>query len=122
MVSSFRLFSETLSHYDIGEPREDSPLVSTSESRGDVTFAQAEYSEELELDELGEDVDEVTRLVAEAAAASGFDILIGGGVTVNEQLNEIIEEDFSNASVINLPLTLIILLIALGGRWPQACR
>ena len=45
VVSSYRLFSKTLSHYDIGAPRESSPLVSTNESRGDVTFAQAEYSE-----------------------------------------------------------------------------
>ena len=122
VTSSSRLFSETLSHYDIGEPRESSPLVSTSESRGDVTFAQVEYSEELEFDELGDDVDEVIRLVADSAAASGFDILIGGGATLNEQLNEVIEEDFGSASIINLPLTIInlpltiiILLIALGG-------
>ena len=72
VVSSFRLFSDTLSHYDIGEPRESSPLVSAGESRGDVTFAQAEYSEELEIDDLGDEVDEVIRLVAEAAATSGF--------------------------------------------------
>ena len=115
VTSSSRLFSETLSHYDIGEPRESSPLVSTSESRGDVTFAQVEYSEELEFDELGDDVDEVIRLVADSAAASGFDILIVGGANLNEQLNEVIEEDFGSASIINLPLTLIILLIALGG-------
>ena len=115
VTSSFRLFSKTLSHYDIGEPRESSPLVSTSESRGDVTFAQVEYSEELEFDELGDDVDDVTRLISEAAATSGFEILIGGGVTFNEQVSEIIEEDFSSASIINLPLALIILLIALGG-------
>ena len=116
VTSSYRLFSKTLSHYDIGAPRESSPLVSVGESRGDVTFAQAEYSKELdELDGLGDDVDEVIRLVSEAAAASGFDILIGGGATIIEELNEIIEEDFSSASLLNLPLTLIILLIALGG-------
>ena len=115
VVSSFRLFSDTLSHYDIEVTREDSPLVSAGESRGDVTFAQAEYSEELELDELGDDVDEVIRLVTNAAAASGFEILIGGGATLNEQVNDLVEEDFSSASTLNLPLTLIILLIALGG-------
>ena len=113
VVSNYRLFSKTLSHYDIGAPREASPLVSAGDSRGDVTFAQVEYSQEI--DELGDDVGEATRLVAEAAEASGFRILIGGGATLNEQLNEIIEEDFNNASLLNLPLTLIILLIALGG-------
>ena len=115
VTSSFRLFSDTLSHYDFGESRQGSPLVSVGESRGDVTFARVEYSEELELDELGDDVDEVIRLVAEAAAASGFDILIGGGATLSEQFDELITEDFNNASVLNLPLTIIILLIALGG-------
>jgi len=113
VTSSYRLFSNTLSHYDIGASRESPPLVSVGESRGDVTFAQVEYSKEL--DELGDDVGEVTRLVSEAAAVSVFDVLIGGGATLNEELNEIIEEDFSSASLLNLPLTLIILLIALGG-------
>ena len=80
-----------------------------------MTFAQAEYSEELELDELGDDVDQVIRLVSESAPRSGFDILIGGGATLNEQFDEIITEDLNSASVLNLPLTLIILLIALGG-------
>ena len=114
VVSSYRLFSNTFSHYDIGESRESSPLVSIDDSRGDVTFAQAEYSDELDLDDLGNDVDEVIRIVDAAAAASDFKILIGGGATLNQQVNEIIEEDFSSASVINLPLTLIILIIALG--------
>jgi len=114
VVSSYRLFSNTFSHYDIGESRESSPLVSIDDSRGDVTFAQAEYSDELDLDDPGNDVDEVIRIVDAAAAASDFKILIGGGATLNQQVNEIIEEDFSSASVINLPLTLIILIIALG--------
>ena len=113
VVSSYRLFSETLSHYDIGVQRDSSPLVSTNSSGGDVTFAQAEYASEV--DEPGLEVDKVTGLVADAAAASGFDILIGGGATRDEQINKIIEEDFNAASSINLPVTLIILLIALGG-------
>lgn len=115
VVSSFRLFSDTLSHYDIGAPRESSPLVSVGQGRGDVTFAQVEYSEELEPDDLEADVNEVIQLVSAAAASSGFNILIGGGATLNKQVNEIIEEDLAAASTINLPLTLIILLIALGG-------
>ena len=51
-----------------------------------MIFAPAEYSKEL--DGLGGDVDEITRLVSDAAAASGFEILIGGGAALNEQLNE----------------------------------
>lgn len=88
VTSSYRLFSKTLSHYCIGAPRDSSPLVSVGESCGDVIFAPAEYSKEL--DGLGGDVDEITRLVSDAAAASGFEILIGGGAALNEQLNEMI--------------------------------
>ncbi|MBC8281371.1 MAG: MMPL family transporter, partial [Chloroflexi bacterium] len=112
-VSSYRLFSKTLGHYDIGAPRDGSPLVSTSESQGDVTFAQAEYSKEIYAS--SKDVAEINRLVSETAAASGFGILIGGGATLEEEITAIIEEDFNAASMLNLPLTLFILLIALGG-------
>ena len=112
-VSSYRLFSKTLSHYDIGAPREGSPLVSTSGSRGDVTFAQAEYSKEIYAK--SSDVAEINRLVSGTADASGFGILIGGGATLEEEIMTIIEEDFNAASMLNLPLTLFILLIALGG-------
>ena len=34
---------------------------------------------------------------------------------MNKQINEVVDEDFGVASTVNLPLTLIILLIALGG-------
>lgn len=112
-VSSYRLFSKTLSHYDIGAPREGSPLVSISDSRGDVTFAQAEYSKEIGAN--GGNVADVKRLVTDAAEDSGFKILIGGGATLEEEITTIIEADFNSASMLNLPLTLLILLIALGG-------
>ena len=54
-------------------------------------------------------------MVAAAAEESGFEILIGGGATQTKQESEIIEEDFSSASLINLPVTLIIMLVAMGG-------
>lgn len=112
-VSSYRLFSKTLSHYDIGAPREGSPLVSIGDSRGDVTFAQAEYSKEIGAN--SGNVADVKGLVTEAAAGSGFKILIGGGATLEDEIMGIIEADFNAASMLNLPLTLLILIIALGG-------
>jgi uncharacterized membrane protein YdfJ with MMPL/SSD domain len=112
VVSSLRIFTSTFSHYDIGLPREVSPLVAQNETGGDVTFATAEY--EGEFSDVEDEVDRITEMVAEAAEESGFEILIGGGATINKQLGEIIEEDFASASQVNLPLTLIILLVALG--------
>lgn len=110
VVSSYRSFLGTFSHYDIGEPRESSPLVSQNQTGGDVTFASATI-ETVDDDQ----VDVITEVVSRAARESGFEILIGGSATLEKQSNEIVEEDFSAASIINLPLTLIILLIALGG-------
>jgi len=112
VVSSLRIFVSTFSHYDIGLPREVSPLVAQSEIGGDVTFATAEYAGDYS-DVEGE-VDRITEMVAEAAEESGFEILIGGGATINKQMGEIIDEDLASASMTNLVLTLIILLVALG--------
>ncbi|MFC1944061.1 MMPL family transporter [Chloroflexota bacterium] len=109
--SSPRVFTSTFSHYDIGAPREFSPLVSQNETGGDVTFASATYA-----GDFGENkVDAITALVSEAAEESDFEILIGGAYTINNQIGEIIEEDFGIASMWNITLTLIIMLIALGG-------
>jgi len=112
VVSSLRIFTTTFSHYDIGLPRERSPLVAQNETGGDVSFARAEYAGEFS--DVEDEVDRITEVVAEAAEESGFEILIGGGATINKQLGEIIQEDFASASQVNLPLTLIILLVALG--------
>jgi RND superfamily putative drug exporter len=113
VVDSLRVFSGTLSHYDIGAPRQLSPLVAQNDTGGDVTFAIAEYAGDL--GDVNGSVDAVTETVAEAAQESGFDILIGGDATINQQVGELIEEDFAAVSQINLPLTLIIMLVALGG-------
>jgi len=111
VVSSLRIFTSTFSHYDIGLPRDISPLVAQNETGGDVTFATAEYAGDFS--DVEDKVDRITEIVA-VAEVSGFEIDIGGGATINKQLGEIIEEDFASASQVNLPLTLIILLVALG--------
>jgi len=112
VTSSLRIFVSTFSHYDIGRPREDSPLVAQNETGGDVTFATAEYAGDFS--DVKDEVDRITGMVAEAET-SGFEILIGGGATINKQMGEIVEEDFQGASQVNLALTLVILLVALGG-------
>jgi len=112
VTSSRRVFVSTFSHFHTGMPRDESPFVAQNETGGDVTFASAEYASDYE--EIADRVDEITRMVAETAEESGFEILIGGGATMNKQINEVIDEDFGVASTVNLPLTLIILLIALG--------
>jgi len=110
VVSGIRMFSGTFSHFDIGAPREFSPLVSQNETGGDVTFASASI-ERIESD----DVADVTGAVSRAAEASGFEILIGGSATMGKQIDDMVMEDMGAASMLNLPVTLIILLIALGG-------
>jgi len=111
VVASLRVFTSTFSHYDIGLPRDGSPLVSQNETGGDVTFASAEYAGEFGWDE----VDAITTVVSDAAKDTDFKILIGGEATINSQIGELVEEDFGSASFTNLVLTLIILLVALGG-------
>ncbi|MFC1925585.1 MMPL family transporter [Chloroflexota bacterium] len=110
VVSSRRTFISTFSHYDLGVSRDKSPLVSQNQTGGDVTFASAEYAIDPE-----DEVDAITGLVSAAAEESGFEILIGGSGTLSAQLSEVIWEDMATASQLNLPVTLIIMLIALGG-------
>jgi len=109
VVSSRRIFTETFSHYDIGVSREFSPLVAQRDNSGDVTFATAEYAIDPK-----EEIDTITSLVSDMSDTSGFDILIGGAATLDDQVGEMVQEDMAAASQLNLPVTLIIMLIALG--------
>jgi uncharacterized membrane protein YdfJ with MMPL/SSD domain len=113
VVSSLRVFPSTFSHYDIGLPRELSPLVAENDTGGDVTFATAEYANEVSDPE--SEVGTITEMVAEAAEESGFEILIGGGATINKQVSDMVNEDFGFASMVTTPLALLILLTAFGG-------
>ena len=115
VASSTRVFAATTSHYDIGASRQESPLVSPGAGAqgGDVSFASAEYATN-DPDDVDEELDTIRAAVAAAAEESGFEILIGGGFILNDDLATLIEEDFGFASLVNLPLTLIILIIALG--------
>jgi RND superfamily putative drug exporter len=112
VVSSLRIFTSTFSHYDIGLEREESPLVAQNETGGDVTFATVEYAGDFSGVE--DEVDRITEIVAQAAEGTDFVIDVGGGATINKQLGEIIEEDFASASQVDMVLTLIILLVAMG--------
>jgi RND superfamily putative drug exporter len=115
VVSSTRVVAATTTHYDIGAPREASPFVAVAqnEAGGDVTFALVEL--EGELDEAIDNIDPVLDAVADAEEASdGFEILIGGDASLNKQMEDIVEEDFARASLLNLPITFVILILAFG--------
>jgi uncharacterized membrane protein YdfJ with MMPL/SSD domain len=113
VVSDKRIVSGTTTHYDIGAPREDSPFVAQNEDGGDVTFAFVDFEGEVE--DAVDNIDPVLDAVAEAEAASdGFEILIGGDASLNKQLNEIVEEDFGRALILNLPIAFLILFLAFG--------
>ena len=119
VVSDTRVVASITTHYDIGAPREASPFVSTTDGAGDVTFAIVEL--EGDTDEAVDNIGLVLDAVAAYQPAPGFQdgapddaILIGGGASLVKQITEIIEEDFARASVLNLPITFIILILAFG--------
>jgi RND superfamily putative drug exporter len=113
VVSSARIVSGALTHYDTGAPREASPFVAQNETGGDVSFALVDMVGNF--DEAEENIGPVLETVADAQAASdGFEILIGGDASINKQASEIIEEDFGFAFTLNLPITLVILILAFG--------
>ena len=113
VLSSSRIVSGTTTHYDIGEPRTSSAYVAQSESGGDVTFAFVELAGDAE--DAFENVDLVLDAVALAQARSTeFEILIGGDASIARQTEDIINEDFGFALVLNLPITFLILALAFG--------
>ncbi len=113
VVRSSRIVAGTLSHYDIGLPRQASPFVAQNATGGDVTFAIVTL--EGNLDEAIANIDPLLATVDRAKEeAEGFEINIGGTASLTKQLTEIIDEDFGSASTLNLPITLAILVLAFG--------
>ncbi|MCJ7492426.1 MAG: MMPL family transporter [Dehalococcoidia bacterium] len=109
VVSSTRVVSATLTHYDIGMPRDASPFVAPGEA-GDVTFAlvSLQGSAWTAKDHVQPVLDEVARADEPSA---GFSIMSGGPASINKQMDTIISEDLSFALIMNLTVTLVILLL-----------
>ncbi len=121
VFSGTRVVASTVTHYDIGSSREDSPFVAIRPGQGDVTFANLVLEGELletEASSLPAAIDEIDLVidkVAEAQARSpDFKIVIGGDASVSQQTQELLDEDFAFASIVNLPVTLVILIVAMG--------
>ena len=113
VVSSTRIISGTLTHYDVGAQREVSPFVAPNETGGDVSFALVSMVGSF--DEAEENIDPVLEAVAEAQASSDdFEILIGGDASIDKQRSEVVEEDFGFALFLNLPTTFVILILVFG--------
>ena len=115
VLSSNRVVSDTTSFYDGEVPRESSPFVApgAAEAGGDVTFAFVELAGDD--DDAFENVDQVLGAVVLAQARSpAFEILIGGDASINRQQEDILDEDFAFALVLNLPITFLILTLAFG--------
>jgi uncharacterized membrane protein YdfJ with MMPL/SSD domain len=113
VVSSTRIVSGTLTHYDVGVAREASPFVAQNATGGDVSFALVSMVGTF--DEVEENIDPVLETVADAQAASdGFQILIGGDASISKEASQIVEEDFGFALFLNLPVTFVILILAFG--------
>ena len=112
-VNSRRVVSGTTTHYDTGLPREQSPFVAARPSGGDVTFALVDLEGTLE--EAKDNIDAVLNTVAAARADSpGFRILMGGSASIRQQSEDITGEDFALALLLNIPITLVILVLAFG--------
>ena len=113
VVASRRIVSGTTTHYDTGLPGEQSPFVAQNDSGGDVTFTLVDL--EGDSDEAEGNVDDVLNAVKNAqAAAPGSTILEGGVASQDKQVEELINEDFGFALFLNLPITLVILILAFG--------
>ena len=117
VTTDTRIVAETRSFYDTGLTREQAlelrKFVAVNEDGGDVTFALVEIEGEIE--DAVDDIDIVLDAVDRAAEeAEGFEIFIGGDVSLQKQLTDIIDEDFSRAGIINLPITFGILILAFG--------
>jgi uncharacterized membrane protein YdfJ with MMPL/SSD domain len=109
IVSSTRVVSATLTHYDIGVPREASPFVAPGDN-GDVTFAlvSLQGTALIAKDHVQPVLDEVARANERSA---GFSIMSGGPASINKQMDTIISEDLKFALIMNLTVTLAILLL-----------
>ncbi len=110
VTSSRRVVSDTLTAYDIGLPREQSPFVAPEGSGGDVSFAivtlvgdaaDAEHT-----------VEAVVETVQQAADGDDFEITVGGEASIFHESGEVIDEDLAFALLLNLPITLLLLLLA----------
>jgi RND superfamily putative drug exporter len=113
VVYSTRVVSGTLTHYDIGAPREASPFVAQNETGGDVTFGLVDMVGDLH--QAQENVGPVVDTVAQANATSdGFTIVDGGTASINKQTTEVVKQDFGRALFLNLPVTFVILILVFG--------
>jgi RND superfamily putative drug exporter len=113
VVSSTRIVSGTLTHYDVGALREASPFVAQNETGGDVTFALVDLVGDLNQAE--ENVGAVLDTVAQANAASdGFSIVVGGTASINKQTLDLVNADMGRALFLNLPVTFVILILVFG--------
>ncbi len=113
VVNSRRIVSGTTTTYDAGLPREQSPFVAPNASGGDVTFALVDM--EGDSDEAEENVDALVDAVAVAQSeAPEFRILEGGDASQSKQGDDLVNEDFGIALFLNIPITLVILILAFG--------
>jgi predicted RND superfamily exporter protein len=113
VVSSARIVSGATTYYDVGAPREASPFVAPNKAGGDVSFALVSLVGNRQVAQ--DNIDPVLQAVKQAQADSpDFQILEGGDASINKERSTIVQEDFGFALFLNLPVTLVILIIAFG--------
>jgi uncharacterized membrane protein YdfJ with MMPL/SSD domain len=112
VTSSERVVANTLTAYDVGLPRQQSPFVATRDSGGDVSFAIVTLVGDD--DEAEHTVDAVIDPVERSSEADEFDVSVGGDASIASESTRVVEEDFALALQLNLPITLLLLLLAFG--------
>jgi RND superfamily putative drug exporter len=113
IVSSTRIVSGATTYYGVGLPRQASPFVAQNKTGGDVSFAVVSLVGTLQ--EAQDNIEPVIQTVEQAQAASpDFQILEGGDASTNKERTTVVEEDFNFALFLNLPTTLVILILAFG--------
>ncbi len=113
VTESRRIIEKVLAHYDVGLLRDLSPFVARNETGGNVTFALLTLVGDVHhaAEHVGDVVAEAERL---SSAFEGFSVAVGGPASIESESGKIVEEDFGRALFLNLPITLILLVLAFG--------
>jgi putative drug exporter of the RND superfamily len=119
----------TSPHMTADDPRFDTrldTLAADLRAAGAAEIEQGPVSRDghsaLLLVELGRDVEPVVERVAAANGRDGFEALIVGEESIDEDFSAAAEEDLARGELFGLALALLVLIVVFRGWWPPSCR
>ncbi len=107
VVMNKRVVGNTLTHYDVGLPADQSPFVSRQDPG--VTFALVDMQGDLTTAK--DNVSQVTKAVEASNSSDGISVVSGGGASVAQQSDDVVQSDLSRSLILNLVFTVVILII-----------